>query len=141
MPEIAKSGTYSGSFGWSLTSTVHQLEEGHVFSQDVFKGTFFNDSGEGFLHQSSCVAPAVTDLKDGKGTARGVGIFTDKDDDKAYFVWKGTIDPETGFHGDYQWTEGTGKYKGLKGNNTFNAFGIGTTPEGVGELKGEWQLP
>ena len=94
MAELAKRGTYSGSFGWSLTSTPHQLEEGHVFSHDVFKGTYFSESGEGFLHQSSCIAPAVTELKDGKGTAHGVGVFTDKDDDKAFFEWKGTIDPE-----------------------------------------------
>ncbi len=142
MPEeLAKQGTYSGSFGWSLSSTVHELEEGHVFSQDVFKGTFFNESGGGFLHQTSCVAPAVTELTNGIGTAHGVGTFTDKENDKAFFVWKGTINPETGFSGDYQWTGGTGKYNGLKGNNTFNAFGIGATPEGVGELKGEWQLP
>ena len=68
-------------------------------------------------------------------------MVTDKEDDKAFIVWNGTIDPDTGFNGDYQWTEGTGKYKGMTGNNTFNAFGIGTTPEGVGGLKGEWQLP
>ena len=142
MPEeLAKQGTYSGSYGWSLSSTAHALDEGHIFSQDVFRGTFFNESGGGFLHQSSCVAPAVTELTDGEGTAHGVGTFTDKEDDKAFFVWKGTINAETGFSGDYQWTGGTGKYSGLKGNNTFNAFGIGTTTEGVGELKGEWQLP
>ena len=91
MPEeqLAKRGTYSGSYGWSLSSTVHQLEEGHVFSQDVFKGTFFNDAGEGFLHRSSCIAPAVSELTDGKGTAHGVAVFTDKDDDKAFITWKG----------------------------------------------------
>ena len=143
MPEeqLAKRGTYSGSYGWSLSSTVHQLEEGHVFSQDLFKGTFFNDAGEGFLHRSSCIAPAVSELTDGKGNAHGVAVFTDKDDDKAFITWKGTIDPDTGFNGDYQWTGGTGKYTGIKGNNTFSAFNIGTTTEGLGVLNGEWQLP
>lgn len=143
MPEqqLAKRGTYSGSFGWSSSSTVFQLEGGHEYTHAVFKGTFFNENWEGFLHQSSCVAPAVSDLTNGKGIANGVGVFTDKEDDKAFFVWKGTIDPDTGFNGDYQWTGGTGKYNGLKGNNTFNAFNIGATPEGVGELRGEWQLP
>jgi len=51
------------------------------------------------------------------------------------------IDPATGLNGDYQWTGGTGKYAGMKGNNTFSATGIGSTSEGRGLLKGEWQLP
>ncbi len=57
MPEeqLAKRGTYGGSYGWSLSSTVHQLEEGHVFAHDVYRGTFFNENGEGFLHESSWV--------------------------------------------------------------------------------------
>ncbi len=106
MPEeLAKQGTYSGSYGWSLSSTAHVLDEGHIFSQDVFRGTFFNESGGGFLHQSSCVAPAVTELTDGEGTAHGVGTFTDKENEKAFFVWKGTINAETGLSGT---TDGLG---------------------------------
>ena len=47
MPEaqLAKQGAYSGSYGWSVSSTVHLLEEGHAFTHVVFKGTFFNDKG------------------------------------------------------------------------------------------------
>ena len=45
--QLAKQGTYTGLYGWSLSSTVHQLEEGHVYTQDVYKGTFFNDTNEG----------------------------------------------------------------------------------------------
>jgi len=52
-------------------------------------------------------------------------------------VWKGG----KGFEGDYQWTGGTGKYNGLKGNNTFRAFALPSTSQGYGLLKGEWQLP
>ncbi len=57
MPEeqLAKQGTYSGSYGWSVSSTAHQLEEGHEFTHVVFKGTFFNDNGQGFIHESSWV--------------------------------------------------------------------------------------
>jgi hypothetical protein len=54
--QLAKEGTYSGAYGWSLSSTVHQLEEGRAFSQDVYKGTFFNDEGKGFLHESNTPA-------------------------------------------------------------------------------------
>ncbi len=139
--QLAKQGTYSGNYGWSFSSTVHQLEEGHIFSQDVYKGTFFNNEGKGFLHESSWVCPGTTELVQGKGEASGHCIVTDQDDDKAYIVWKGTIDPATGFKGDYQWTGGTGKYTGITGNNTFRAMAIGSTPEGLGRLEGEWKLP
>jgi hypothetical protein len=139
--QLAKEGTYSGAYGWSVSSTVHQLEEGHVFTQDVYKGTFFNDEGKGFLHESSWICPAITELVKGKGNAQGHCIVTDKDNDKAFLVWKGTIDPATGFNGDYQWTSGTGKYTGIKGDNTFRATLIGSTTEGRGLLKGEWRLP
>jgi hypothetical protein len=139
--ELAKRGTYSALYGWTYSATVHQLEEGHIFIHDVYKGTFFNDAGKGFLHKASMVCPAVTDLKNGRGTARGYGIFTDKDGDKAFIDWKGTIDPETGFSGTYKWTGGTGKYTGIQGNSTFRASLIGKTTEGFGVLKGEWRLP
>jgi len=138
--QLAKEGTYSGAYGWSVSSTTYQLEDGHIFSQDVYKGTFFNDERKGFLHESSWVCPSVTDLIQGKGTARGQCMVTDTDNDKVFLVWQGTIDPETGFHGDYQWTSGTGKYTGITGNNTFSAIRIGATTEGRGLLKGEWKL-
>ena len=141
MAQLAKQGTYSGAFGWNLSSTPHELEEGHVVMQDVYRGTFFNDDGDGFLHETSWVCPGGTDTVEGKGTAHGHGIVTDQDNDKAFLVWKGTIDPEAGFNGDYQWTCGTGKYAGLTGNNTFRATTIGETSQGRGLLKGDWTLP
>ena len=83
----------------------------------------------------------MTDLTGGKGNAHGVCVVTDKDDDKAFLAFNGTIDPDTGFNGDYQWTGGTGKYTGMTGNNTFRAIFIGATSEGRGALQGAWHLP
>ena len=96
MVELPKQGTYSGLFGWNVSSTTHELEEGHVVTQDVYSGTFFNGEGNGFLHETSWVCPGVPDTRQGKGTAQGHGIVTDYDNDKAYFAWKGTIDPDEG---------------------------------------------
>ena len=139
--QLAKQGTYSGLYGWTLSSTVHKVEEGHVFTQDVYKGTFFNDAGKGFLHESSTVCFGVSDLINGKGDVHGYCVVTDKANDKAFLVWKGKLDPATGFNGDYQWIGGTGQYIGLKGNNTFQATIIGSSSESRSILKGEWQLP
>ena len=139
--QLAKQGTYSGLYGWTLSSTAHQLGEGHVYTQDVYRGTFFNDAGKGFLHEASWVCFGLSDVIQGKGDAGGYCVVTDKTDDKAFLQWKGEIDPSTGFNGDYHWTGGTGKYTGMKGSNTFSAAFIGSSSEGRGILKGEWQLP
>jgi hypothetical protein len=138
---LPKQGKYTGKYGWHYTGTPHEIEKGHVFIHDIYEGTFFNDAGEGFLHESSVVCPATTDLIEGKGTAQGYCIFTDKDGEKAFITWKGKIDPETGFNGDFQWTGGTGKYTGIQGNNTFRAILIGPTKQGRGIFEGEWKLP
>jgi hypothetical protein len=67
--------------------------------------------------------------------------LTDKDGDKAFFVWQGkNTAPGTG-GGPFQWTGGTGKYSGLQGNNTFHFTGIGKTPSFVAVWEGDWRLP
>ena len=40
-----------------------------------------------------------------------------------------------------QWTRGTGKYAGIRGNNAFRFTGIGDTPRGWVIWEGEWELP
>jgi hypothetical protein len=139
--ELAKRGTYSGVYGWTYSATVHQIEEGHLFIQDIYKGTFFNDAGKGFMHESSIVCPAVTDIVNGKGTARGYSICTDKDGDNIFSVWEGKVVPGKEFKGTFQWIGGTGKYTGIQGNNTFRATMIEGTKEGRGIFNGEWRLP
>ena len=92
--QLAKQGTYSAVYGWTLSSTVHKVEDGHDFTHDVYKGTIFNDAGKGFLHEASNVCFGVSDLIQGKGDAHGYCVVTDKNNDKAFLVWKGTIDPD-----------------------------------------------
>ena len=141
MAPLAKQGTYTGLFGWNLSSAAHELEEGHVVTQDSYDGTFFNDDGDGFLHETSWVCPGTTDTVNGKGTAGGHCLITDKDNDKVFGTWKGTIDQEAGFNGNYQMTGGTGKYAGISVDGSFRATTIGDTPQGLGLMKGDWKLP
>ena len=136
--QLAKQGTYSGKFGWYAVGKGFEIEKGHEFWVGVFSGTFFNDAGEGFMHETSWVCPGVNDVINGVSqVSHGYCVITDKDGDKAFLVWKAG----KGFEGDYQWTGGTGKYTGIKGNNTFRAFPLLPTSQGYGLLKGEWQLP
>ena len=70
-------------------------------------------------------------------------LLTDKDGDKAFLVWKGKdTSPNVG-GGDFQWTGGTGKYSGIKGNNTYQYTGIGTTPasRSCGKASGNYPEP
>ena len=45
--QLAKQGTYSAVYGWTLSSTVHKVEDGHVFTYDVYKGTILMTRGRG----------------------------------------------------------------------------------------------
>jgi len=136
--QMAKQGTYSGNFGWYAVGKTFEIEKDHAFWVGEFSGTFFNEAGQGFLHGTSWVCPGVNDVTNGVSTSsHGYCVVTDKDGDKAFLAWKGG----KGFAGDYQWTGGTGKYTGIKGNNTFRAVALLPTAQGYGLLKGEWQLP
>jgi hypothetical protein len=113
-----------------------------MFFVGEFNGTVFNDAGSGFLHETAWICPGMNDLRNGISlAAQGYCVVTDKDGDKAFLTWKGHkgTAPNKG-SGDFQWTGGTGKYTGLKGNNTYEAVVI-TPTSGYSILKGEWQLP
>ena len=94
------------------------------------------------MHGTAWVCPGMNDLLKGVSLAsQGYCIVTDKDGDKAFVAWKGRkeTEPNKG-GGDFQWTGGTGKYSGIKGNNTFEDVFV-TPNSGYSLQKDEWQLP
>ncbi len=140
--QLPKHGKYRGMFGAQAVGTANEIEKGHVFFVGGFNGVFFNDVANGFIDKSSVVCPGVNDIVNGLSLGNhGYCIVTDKDGDKAFYVWKGKdTSPNVG-GGDFQWTGGTGKYSGIKGNNTYHYTGIGTAPAFAVVWEGEWQLP
>ena len=135
--QLAKQGKYRGTFGYWAVGTVHELEKGHIFWVGDFSGVFFDDVANGFIDKTSVSCAGVNDFLDGVSIAgHGYCVVTDKDGDKAYFGFKGK-----GTGGDFQWTSGTGKYTGIRGNNTYRFTGIGDTPRGYAVWEGDWQLP
>ena len=140
--QLSKQGKFRGMFGARGTGTTQEIEKGHVFFVGAFSGVFFNDVANGFMDKSSVECPGVNDIVNGLSIANhGYCIVTDKDGDKAFAVWKGQdTSPNVG-GGNFQWTGGTGKYSGIKGNNTYRYTGIGTTPAYSVVWEGEWQLP
>ena len=140
--QMPKQGKYRGMFGASAVGKSHEIEKGHVFFVGTFSGVFFNDAANGFLDKSVVECPGVNDIVNGLSIVNhGYCVVTDKDGDKAFAVWKGKdTSPNVG-GGDFQWTGGTGKYSGIKGNNTYRYAGIGTTSAYSVVWEGAWQLP
>ena len=124
LPAQAEDWKFTGEFGWSGVGKVYQLEKGHVYWVGEFSGTFFNDKGKGSLfHRAGVKCPAFNnlDFNAKKGNAGGYCVITDTDGDQAYLSWRNegdTVSPLS-LPGTFEWTGGTGKYKGISGNNTF----------------------
>jgi hypothetical protein len=113
-----------GQFGWLGVGKTQEIEKGHFFWAGEFSGTFFNDKGANSLFDRAgvkCPAWFDSDLNNKKSKAGGYCIVTDLNGDKAYLTWQGAGTPGPGGRliGTYQYTGGTGKYKDIKGDNTF----------------------
>jgi len=113
-----------GEFGWFGVGKAQEIDKSHFYWVGEFTGSFFNDKGEGSLfHRAGVKCPAWfdADFNNKKSKAGGYCIITDLDGDQAYLTWQnaGTPGPGGRGPGTFQYTGGTGKYKGISGNNTF----------------------
>jgi hypothetical protein len=113
-----------GEFGWFAVGKAQEIEKGHFYWVGEFTGSFFNDKGEGSpFHRAGVKCPAWfdADFNNKKSKAGGYCIITDLDGDQAYATWQnaGTPGPGGRGPGTFQYTGGTGKYKGISGNNNF----------------------
>jgi hypothetical protein len=139
--QLAKSGNYSAWFGWHSFGTLTDLGKGVMQWHGEFDGALRNDTGSGFMHDASVICPGATLIVAEHAYYRGNCILTDKDGDRATLVW--LCDAKVGDRcdGPMEWVGGTGKYTGIKGNNTFDGGFVGAGPQGYSLWKGEWQLP
>jgi len=125
LPAHADDWKVTGEFGWFGVGKAQEIEKGHVYWVGEFSGTFFNDKGPGSLfHRAGVKCPAFNDvdLNNKKGKAGGYCVITDTDGDQAYLSWRSEGDTVTG-PGTFDYTGGTGKYKGISGANTFVGVG------------------
>lgn len=134
--QLPKQGTYSGKLGWWAVGTIHEIGKNHLFWMGQFGGQFFNDAGMGFMDKMSLLCPGVNDIVDGVSvSAHGYCVGKDKDGDTLVYVWQGEK-----FAGTFQFTGGTGKYAGIKGNSSWQGVATPGTMQGYTLFKGEWQL-
>jgi hypothetical protein len=131
-PAHAEDGKAIGQFGWLATGKVYQIGKDHVFWVGEYAGTFFNDKGEGSLfHLAGVKCPSFDDFdtNNKKGKGGGYCIISDPAGDQAYLSWQGERDAKTG-RGTFEYTGGTGKYKGITGQNTFTGHIQANWPDG-----------
>jgi hypothetical protein len=88
----AKSGKYTGKIIYHVVpgaGQTYELEKGHVFFLGPAHGVFLNDVANGFLDRTEFVCPLVQDIVGGLViVGHGYCIMTDKDGDKAFFVFQ-----------------------------------------------------
>ena len=139
--QIAKSGTYSGWFGWHSVGTLTDLGGGVLQWHGEFDGALRNEAGSGFMHNAAVICPGATLIVAGHAHFRGNCIVTDQDGDRATLVWMCDAKVGERCDGPMEWVGGTGKYSGITGRNTFNGGFVGAGPQGYALWKGEWRLP
>jgi hypothetical protein len=129
-----------GQFGAFAVGKVYPIEKGRFYWVGEYSGTFFNDKGKGSLFDGAGVkCPGFTDLdtNNKKGRAAGYCIFSDPAGDQAYASWQGEGGGIT-YHGTFEYTGGTGKYKGITGQNTFTGHIQVNWPDGTSTAYATW---
>lgn len=144
--QMAKEGTYSGTYGISVTilKTLAMGKE-RVQVNYEYMGAYTSDTRQGFLHNSSI--RGIGTLHAVKGIFKGSGfhVATDLDGDQAFYVYKSTGTLGHGEKGTITWVGGTGKYSGLQGSGEFTFTPVRPATEGtiqgIVKEKGHWKLP
>lgn len=138
--DLPKSGTYSGHYGWTFTGQIQQLGEDRTIYAGVVPGVMFNDKGKGFMHKSRVDCSIYNDVNKGRANAKGTCVVTDADGDKIFVEWQ-CSGKMPACPGTERFVGGTGKYKGITGEQTFQGNFIGDTGAGWSDWKGNWKLP
>jgi len=111
----------TGNFGCLGVGKAYKIEKGHLYWVGEFSGAFLNDKGkDSLMDQSGWRCPGFNDVdvNNKKSKAAGICIVKDTDGDQAYSTWQCEGDVAT-CSGKFDYVGGTGKYKGITGQNSF----------------------
>ena len=151
--QLPKQGKYSAYYAWHAIAQGIPLGEGFGVNSGSAWGGLINREGRGFLHEAPTSCSAAVKIVGGKATETGFCASTDADGDRAYMRWLCNYDDTGWCVGEFDWTDGTGKYAGIKGKNRirYKAFGLRTGAanqnavpialEGYSIWEGEYKLP
>jgi putative ABC transport system substrate-binding protein len=119
----------TGEYDWHGTGgKAIEMEKGHIYAHGESAGKFFNDRGKGSLLDQAevqCIGSFDTDTKNKRAKQGGYCVITDTDGDHAYWMWESSGTPAFEVKGTFDFTGGTGKYKGITGQNTYRGVGGG----------------
>jgi len=129
--------------GTSVTTESQQIEigdvEGHVMILYKAKQMYMLPNGEkrvGVAVNSLDMNPQMKQF-----SVTGVGWVVDKDGDKVMRVHEGKPVGKDHWKGTYRYTSGTGKFKGVKGDGTWESFAMGQGQPSYLEIIGEEEIP
>jgi hypothetical protein len=104
---------------------------------DHYDGAVYNGDGKPFLDKARYQVVALVDVGVTRG---GYKTFTDADGSKAFAKFTVTEGKLPEFRGTFEFTGGTGKYKGITGNGTFHDVFV-SDKAAWDELVGEYKIP
>jgi len=124
--DLPQSGSIKVHSGWKAIGEVVQLGEKHVFGAGNFWGVTFNDTGSGPLNGGGALCSYTLELTDGAGPAQGscACAWGDSDGDKFFTSWSGKSAASGALDGVHKITTGTGKYKGIQGQGSFQCTSV-----------------
>ena len=109
-----------GVAAWEGQGMLFQLEEEQLYLVGAFVGIMVGGNDKEQLNAATMTCPATieTNLATMYQTGHGRCILIDKDDNKVFAKWACTGTPKN-CKGNFTFTGGTGKFKGISGINEF----------------------
>jgi putative ABC transport system substrate-binding protein len=118
----------TGEYDWHDAGQVYEMEKGHTYWVGEIAGKFFNTKGKSSLFDQAkamCFGFNDVDSNNKKNKHGGYCVITDADGDHAYNMYEANDTLGFEVRGTFDFTGGTGKYKGITGKNTWRSVGSG----------------
>lgn len=135
----AKQGEDSITHIFTFVDKTMKLGERTAIFRE-FSGISRNDKGSGMFHNLAMRCWGLIDIIEKKGSSIGRCVETDADGDEIY----STFENKAGV-GAHTLIGGSGKYKGISGDQAFGGLSIVKGTDGVStmviSLKATWKLP
>ena len=116
----AKEGTVKALSAWHGMGMTFLVEENQAFVIGALGGIMFIEGGENDFDAANLVCPATVEINITSGVRKANGrcVITDVDGDKVFAKWSCNGD-HRGCKGPFNLVGGTGKFRGITGDNTF----------------------
>jgi hypothetical protein len=135
-----EAGRWFGRAGLAVTSSRAVRQDdvpNHTASLTELDGVFFNGDDRPFLDKARYQIVAFADAD---ASAFGYQIFTDRDGSKAFARYMVTAPGRVSAGGIFEFTGGTGRYRGITGGGEFRITWV-TATTAWDELRGEYRIP